>query len=259
MPVPDRGRVFRARRRVRLGDADPSGRLRLDALARYVQDVAADDTDDAGLPDGQAWVVRRAVVEQQRPARHGEVVELATFCAGYGSRWAERRVSLRGEHGAALDAATVWVHLDAASGRPKALSPEFHELYAPTASGREVLARHVHEPVTAEAVGVGAFPWSVRASDLDLFDHANNAMAWALVEELAGRADASPEGGAPELSAPVRAEVEYRSAVERTGSSTSSAALTVAHRRAGDGWELALWSADGVTAHVTARVGPLPR
>ena len=46
VPVPGRGRVYTASRRVRLGDADPGGRLRLDAIARYVQDVSDDDTRD---------------------------------------------------------------------------------------------------------------------------------------------------------------------------------------------------------------------
>ena len=45
-PPPDRGRVFRSGRRVRLSDADPTGRLRLDACARYLQDVGNDDTAD---------------------------------------------------------------------------------------------------------------------------------------------------------------------------------------------------------------------
>src|SRR3954451_11967811 len=40
IPVPVEGRRFVARRAVRLGDASPGGRLRLDAIARYLQDVA---------------------------------------------------------------------------------------------------------------------------------------------------------------------------------------------------------------------------
>ena len=34
---------------MRLADVTPGGRLRLDALARYLQDVAGDDVDDAGI------------------------------------------------------------------------------------------------------------------------------------------------------------------------------------------------------------------
>ena len=36
-------RRFSARRPIRLSDTDERGRLRLDAVARYLQDVAADD------------------------------------------------------------------------------------------------------------------------------------------------------------------------------------------------------------------------
>ena len=127
LPTPSVGRVFQAGRRVRGGDVDPCGHLRLDALACYLQDVSSDDTDDARLPDAMGWVVRRTVIEQRHPAQLGEGLELATFCSGYGSRWAERRVSILGDRGALVDAATVWVHVDAA-GRPKALPAEFHAL-----------------------------------------------------------------------------------------------------------------------------------
>ncbi|MFM9132658.1 MAG: hypothetical protein ACKORY_08070, partial [Actinomycetota bacterium] len=50
------GRTFTARRRVRLGDATPKGRLRLDATARYLQDVSNDDTRDAEWSDPHWWV-----------------------------------------------------------------------------------------------------------------------------------------------------------------------------------------------------------
>ena len=43
------GRRFTTTRSVRLGDVDPAGLLRLDATARYLQDVATDDADDCVL------------------------------------------------------------------------------------------------------------------------------------------------------------------------------------------------------------------
>jgi hypothetical protein len=57
------GREFTARRRVRLGDATPNGRLRLDALARYLQDVSNDDTRVSEWSDPHWWVVRRTVID----------------------------------------------------------------------------------------------------------------------------------------------------------------------------------------------------
>ena len=46
--------MYQASRRVRLGDASPRGRLRLDACARYLQDIANDDSRDAGSPNPTA-------------------------------------------------------------------------------------------------------------------------------------------------------------------------------------------------------------
>ena len=43
-PLPEVGRRFTGERKVRLGDVGRSGRLRLDALTRYTQDVSDDDT-----------------------------------------------------------------------------------------------------------------------------------------------------------------------------------------------------------------------
>ena len=260
LPVPSAGRVFRAGRRVRLGDVDPTGRLRLDSIARYLQDVSGDDTDDSRLPDAQDWVVRRTVIEQRRPAALGERLELATFCSGFGSRWAERRVSVLGDAGGVIDAVTVWVHVDPATGRPKSLSPEFHALYDAAAAGREVLARQVHDPVDPAGAGVVIFPWQPRATDLDVLDHANNAMGWAVVEQLRARlldADGLGRGHATDVVAvPFRAEVEFRDAVGRAVADGEEP-LVVAHLPVGTGHLLTLWSADRSVVHLTASVQPL--
>jgi hypothetical protein len=42
--LPTEGRVFRHRDRVTLADVSPAGRARLDALARWLQDAAYDDS-----------------------------------------------------------------------------------------------------------------------------------------------------------------------------------------------------------------------
>ncbi|HEX2302423.1 MAG TPA: hypothetical protein VHH57_02265, partial [Gaiella sp.] len=48
LPIPTSGRTFSAERRVRLADMDEHGRLRLDAVARFLQDVAIDDVEETG-------------------------------------------------------------------------------------------------------------------------------------------------------------------------------------------------------------------
>lgn len=209
VPLPAVGRAFTRERRVRLGDASPAGRLRLDALACYLQDVSNDDTRDAGLADDMAWVVRRTSLLVRRFPALGDELELVTFCGGTGGRWAERRVVVTERGGSsdgqpAIDAATIWVHLDDRQ-RPTALSPQFVELFAEAAQGRTVSARLRHGHPDAGAVGA-AVTWPVRFTDFDVLGHMNNAAYWSIVEEhLSRRRD---------LRAPLVAEVEFRLPVE---------------------------------------------
>jgi acyl-ACP thioesterase len=173
LPEPAHGRVYAGTRRVRLSDVSPRGRLRLDGVVRYLQDVADDDTRDAGFVDAQGWVVRRTVIEVTAFPTFLEPVALRTWCSGTGSRWAERRTSLRGESGGHLEAATLWVHLDPATMRPQPLPERFHLLYGPSAAGRSVRATLHHPP--SPPAGAERHAWHLRFTDFDVLGHVNNA------------------------------------------------------------------------------------
>ncbi len=166
---------------MRLGDVDRSGRLRLDATARYLQDVATDDADDAGLDRRFGWLVRRTLVRVTEPATLGEWLTVATWCTGIGRSWAERRTELRGERGAIVDAVSLWVQIDVTTGRPAMIGEDFTSAYAEACAGRRVSAR-LALPTDPESTAVDR-PWLVRATDLDPFDHVNNAATWSIVEE----------------------------------------------------------------------------
>src|SRR5437879_3869560 len=68
IPVPVRGRTYSSSRRIRLSDMDAHGRLRLDAVARFLQDVAIDDVQETGwgMPE-HLWFVRRIRIDVLRP------------------------------------------------------------------------------------------------------------------------------------------------------------------------------------------------
>lgn len=197
IPLPSTGRRFAATRKVRLGDVDPRAHLRLDSLARYLHDVANDDSSDAGLDQNMGWVVRRSVIDVRRPAVFDETVTLTTACTGSGASCAERRTSVVGDRGADIEAATLWVAIDAESGRPRRLGPQFDEIYGSAAGGRKIRPRLVHPDPTDHS----GEPWVLRASDFDLFGHINNAVYLSLAEETIAWA-ARPT--------PIRVEVEYR-------------------------------------------------
>lgn len=174
------GRVFESSRTIRLGDVDTTGRLRLDGLAEYLQDVATDDTRDAGISDRRtSWVVRRTAVRAERWPSYLERVTLATFCSGIGPRWAERRTSVRGVERARVDAVSLWACIDTATGRATGLPDRFDAVWGATAAGRTVSARLLHPPVP----DVPGRPWQVRAADLDVLGHVNNAVHWAAIED----------------------------------------------------------------------------
>jgi acyl-ACP thioesterase len=200
VPPPDRGRVYSETFRGGLADAGPAGRVRLDALARWMQDVAYGDVEEAGAAGEGLWLVRRARLLVERAPAFREAVEARTWCSGLGRVWAERRTELRGDDGARADATALWVFVDPATSRPRSIGDVMKRGYAAAAAGRRVTARLRHPEPPDDAAGE---PWRFRAADLDLADHVNNTAAWAAVEELLA---AGGRQGGERLDV----EVEYR-------------------------------------------------
>jgi acyl-ACP thioesterase len=186
VPLPPAGRVFQQALRPGLADAAPSGRVRIDALARWVQDVAYADVDDAGVVDQSSWVVRRMRIRVERFPRFGDHVQAKTWCSGAGRLWAERRVSFESENGA-VDVAGIWVHLSPATLMPAPLPESFDSLYAESAQGRRVKARLRHPNPSGDEPSEG---WFFRRADADIADHINNAAYWEPIEETLGDPDA---------------------------------------------------------------------
>ena len=233
--TPADGRIFATTRRVRLGDSSPGGRLRLDALARLLQDISDDDTRSAGFDDAAGWVVRRTSIRVESFPVYLDVLHARTWCSGTGGRWAERRISLRGDdERGAVDAATLWVHLDPETMRPLPLPGRFHELFGAAAGGRTVRATLHHDALPDDVPA--AHPFALRFTDFDVLGHMNNANYWVPVEEeLSRRRD---------LRAPMHAEVEHREAIE-------PGAVVDVHVRDGEG-TLELWLVDRATRRVQA-------
>jgi acyl-ACP thioesterase len=192
-------------RAVALGDVLPSGRVRLDALAAYLQDIAGDDGGDARIDRHLAWVVRKTtLVFRSRPVM-ADRLQLVTWASGVGSRWAERRTTLSVDGEPAVETAAVWVCVDVKSRRPARLSPRFWEMYGEAVGERTVSSRLTHPAPPADAVERSR-PWPLRVSDIDVLDHVNNAAVWAAVEDALYRQDPNHRVA--------WAELEYHSAME---------------------------------------------
>ena len=231
------GRSFTGHHVVRLGDVLPSGRARLDAVARWLQDVAADDVRDAGVEREAVWVVRRTALRVLRRPYYDRQLKLVTWCSGIGAAWAERRTTLSRDGGVVVEAAALWVCLDPKRMRPMPLPQRFFASWGDEIRGREVRSKLTH-PLPPEG-GTSDRHLPLRLADLDMAGHVNNAIAWAVVEEEVARA-------APGATV-VEADVEYRAAIE------SESDITV-RTATGEG-SLRCWLVDGSgTALASARV-----
>jgi acyl-ACP thioesterase len=197
---PAAGRVFEESLLPGIADATGTGRVRLDAIARWLQEVAYHDLLDAGFDEPGAWVVRRTRVRVDSFPRFGERVTLRTFCSGLGRFAAERRTSIRGAS-AAVEAVALWIWLDERTLRPQRFPERFLELYAASADGRGANVRLRHPDPPADCARI---PLAFRATDIDVAGHVNNSHHWAVLEEELA-------GGTPER---IDAEIEYREPAE---------------------------------------------
>jgi acyl-ACP thioesterase len=193
-------RVFTTRRRISLSDTDATGRLRLDAIARYLQDVASEDWLDAGFDhDSHVWVVRRTELDVLEPFHPEDAIELRTWCSGIAGSSAARRYTITGSDGGGVEAESIWIHLDH-DLRPLRLDGRFLETYGTSAAGRRAPTRFTLPP-PPRSTGVA---WAFRSTDIDRLGHVNNAAYWVPLEDRwAGRLDGR-----------VRATLEYRNPVD---------------------------------------------
>jgi acyl-ACP thioesterase len=201
--VPPTGRVFRTAYRVRLSDTDATGRLRLDAVARYLQDAATDDVEETGwgAPE-HLWVLRSVRIDVLSPCLEDREVGILTWGSGLSALAASRRWSLTGDRGGSIEVDSTWVHLDR-DARPARIGAGFDE-YGEAAQGRSASTRLT---LPAPPEGAPRTPWPLRVSDVDLMGHVNNAAYWSAVEHCF-------QGRDRDLRGPVRARLEYRSPLD---------------------------------------------
>jgi acyl-ACP thioesterase len=229
VPDPPRGRVFTTARAVRGTDVTPAGRLRFDALARYLQDAAEDDLADAGWDEPYGWLLRRCEVTVREYPIGGQQVGVRTFCSASGPRWAERTTTLSGPSGDLVQARAVWVAITRADGRPCPLGPAFHRLYGPSTGGRQVSARLSHPGPPRAKTGQH---WPLRAADIDPAGHVNNSIHWAAVEDVLAGLAAAPTAAGLEYHRPILPGQRPRLVTSHQGDQVGIWLLEGAHRLA---------------------------
>lgn len=200
---PPSGRTFSVGYKIRLSDADARGRLRLDAVARFLQDSAIDDVEETGwgAPE-HLWVLRAVRIDVLAPPLDDSSVEIVTWGSSFSALAAGRRWTLTGDAGGAVEVDSVWIHLGA-DARPARIGAGF-DGYAEAAQGRVASTKLTLAPPKPDGPRIG---WHVRATDVDRMGHVNNAAYWAGIEHRL-----AIHGF--DVRAPLRARLDYRHPID---------------------------------------------
>jgi len=116
--LPDSGYVFRTGWKLFTGDIDDQRRARLDGVARYIQEVGAEQLIDAGYGEIHPhWIVQRTVIDVIEPLEWPSDITFRRWCSGISLRWCTMRVRLDGSDGGRIETEGFWInheqgHLD---------------------------------------------------------------------------------------------------------------------------------------------------
>ncbi|OBK10691.1 acyl-[acyl-carrier-protein] thioesterase [Mycobacterium asiaticum] len=207
MPVPDgHPDVFDREWPLRVGDIDRTGRLRLDAACRHIQDIGQDQLREMGFEETHPlWIVRRTMVDFIRPIEFQDMLRCRRWCSGTSNRWCEMRVRVDGRKGGLIESEAFWININRETQMPSRIADDFLAgLHKTTSVDRLRWKGYLKPGNRDDAAEIHEFP--VRVTDIDLFDHMNNSVYWSVVEDyLASHAEL--------LDAPLRVTIEHEAPV----------------------------------------------
>ncbi|MFI7193304.1 acyl-[acyl-carrier-protein] thioesterase [Nocardia nova] len=242
-PCPDDNRAFHEQWPVRLGDTDGDQRLRLDAVARYLQDIGYDHlqvVEDGDLHPG--WIVRRTVIDVLRPIEFGDRVHLRRWPSALSNRWCNMRIQVRSENGGLLETEMFLIHVDIEAGRPARMTERFMAPMRAATVEHRLRWRAALREAAGDDAEVRPFP--LRVTDVDRYGHVNNAVHWEAVEEALAR---FPDAPTP----------PYRVILEHAGPVMGADEVMIRAWRDADALHVQL-EVDG-SARTLARIEPLAR
>ena len=208
--MPGSGPLYVYDRPVRTGDVYEDKRLRLDGVARYLQDIASDQVssrgDDVISP---FWILRRTVIDVVRPVIWPTDVHLERWCSAMSTRWTTMRVKIdgaaaegaAGEGGAGglIETEAFWININPETGMPTRISDVLEQELLERTTEHRLRWRPI---LTEAAPDIEDVPFPLRFTDIDPMRHLNNTVYLHVVEELLAKT--------LELrSAPHRMVIEY--------------------------------------------------
>ncbi|MFA6100665.1 MAG: acyl-ACP thioesterase domain-containing protein [Victivallaceae bacterium] len=170
----------------RHSEVDADGRLKLRALADYLQEAAARHAAHIGVGcDALArqnllWVLSRIAIVIENQPGPGDRLEVETWPRTPEKLFAMREFSVYGENGLPVcRASSAWLLLDAKSFRPKKI--ETLDSAIPRNEEKPFLTKTLPKIEQAECTEV--FTQQIRPSAIDINGHLNNAEYFALAQD----------------------------------------------------------------------------
>lgn len=184
--------VWRQSFEVRHSEVDANGRLKLRALADYLQESAAGHAAHIGVGvDDLAgrnllWVLSRIVIIIEKFPGPGEQINVETWPRAAEKLFAMREFVVHGKHGLVCRASSAWLLLDAENSRPKKI--ETLGSVIPRNEDKPFMIKTLAKIEPAGCTKI--FTQQIRPSAIDINKHLNNAEYFALAQDaLAGRKD----------------------------------------------------------------------
>lgn len=201
---PDSGYIYQTGWRLATTDIDERHNLRLDGVARYVQEVGAEHLADAQLAEIHPhWIVLRTVIDVIEPIELPSDIVFRRWCAALSTRWCNMRVQLEGSAGGRIETAGFWMCVNKSTLTPSRLTDDCITRFGSTTDDHRLKWR----PWLTESIIDGRrTPFPLRRTDIDPFEHVNNTIYWHGVHEILCQV--------PTLTAPYRAVLEYRSPIK---------------------------------------------
>ncbi|CAM4401024.1 Acyl-ACP thioesterase [Mycobacterium basiliense] len=206
--LPPSGYVYQTGWRLATTDIDAHMRLRLDGVARYIQEVGAEHLADAQLADVHPhWIVLRTVIDVIEPIELPSDITFRRWCAALSTRWCNMRVQLEGSAGGRIETEGFWLCVNKDTLTPSRLTEDCVARFGSTTDNHRLKWRRwLSEPI----INGHQIRFPLRRTDIDPFEHVNNTIYWHGVLEAVNQVPAL----ADLANAPYRAVLEYRSPIK---------------------------------------------
>jgi acyl-CoA thioester hydrolase len=181
--------------RVRFYECDAYGHMNNTTYLRYMQEAAFDASAAAGYDLarydalGRYWLIRETDIEYLLPLRYGDSVDVVTWIEDFRRVRSRRMYEFRQCGGGALvaRAATDWVYINGATGKPATIPPELIGAFFPDGAPPMAPPRAKFPDPPAPPLGVFVVRRRVAWQDIDSAGHVNNAVYLAYAEDAGVR------------------------------------------------------------------------